>query len=276
MQKRTREIIALGLLAVFAILAICGVSWYIFIGHRWNEAASIIDDNFGNMNGYTVVLYEGMLSEKEVHELVSSARISGAVALMNAGNDFWLVDEEGNASPFSASRSQASIEAQNQKAETIGISGAVSSIESGEVRMQAPLTLEECMRIYSEKNAGVITLHVDEPERYSEPIIVTRNGKRIGIFSASSHRPELSARKAVKELRRDGVDYVICIIDDLDAVRRGLGRVNIAICTDIESMGRASHYMGMTYVVGVPFDGQIGAAIMSPSGFLSSKTIESQ
>ena len=274
MQKRTREIIALGMLAVFAILAICGVSWYIFVGHRWNEAASIIDDRVGNMDGYTVVLYEGLLPEDEVRELVSSSRISGAVALMEEEE---RLSGEAEGTPSSDASDVAGQDgAQDEGDEAVAISGAVAAIETGEVRIKPPLSLEEFSESYKGKSAGVVTIHVDEPERYYEPIIVLKNGKRIGVFTASSHRPELSVRKAVKELRLQGVDFVICIVDDLDAVRRGIGRVNIVICTDVKSMGKDAHYVGMTYVVGVPYEGQLGAVVVSPSGFLSSKTIDSR
>ena len=274
MQKRTREIIALGLLAIFAILAICGVSWYIFFGHRWNEAASIIDDRVGKMDGYTVVLFEGLLPEHEVRALVSSARISGAVATINE-KDFWYTEVEPDELSANKGNEPSAGTGQEDAPESVVISGAVARIESGEVRIQAPLNIEEFTLNYDEKEAGVITLHVDEPERYLDPIIINRNGKRIGIVTASSHRPELSVRKAVKELKREDVDFVICVIDDFDAIHRGLGNVNVAICTDVESMGKEARYVGMTYVVGVPYQGQIGAVVVSPSGFLSSKTITS-
>lgn len=61
MQKRTREIIALILLIVLAIAGVGAFSWYILVGHNWNEAASNIDDHVGDMGGYTVVLYEGVV-----------------------------------------------------------------------------------------------------------------------------------------------------------------------------------------------------------------------
>lgn len=59
MGKRTREIVALVLLALLGLIVLAAMAWYIFIGHNWNVAASNIDETVGQMDGYTVILYEG-------------------------------------------------------------------------------------------------------------------------------------------------------------------------------------------------------------------------
>ena len=65
MQKRTREIIALVILLALLVGGICGVAWYLLVGHNWNAAASLIDDRIGTMEGYTVVLCEGAAPHSE-------------------------------------------------------------------------------------------------------------------------------------------------------------------------------------------------------------------
>lgn len=65
MEKTSREKIAL---IVFLILAIgmgCILFGYVFAGHSWNVTASNIDDAFGNMEGYTAIVYEGTIEEEE-------------------------------------------------------------------------------------------------------------------------------------------------------------------------------------------------------------------
>ena len=65
MEKTSREKIAL---IVFLILAIgmgCILFGYVFAGHSWNVTASNIDDAFGNMEGYTAIVYEGTFEEEE-------------------------------------------------------------------------------------------------------------------------------------------------------------------------------------------------------------------
>ena len=59
MQKRTREILALVLLAVLLVSGVVAMGYFILVGHNWNVAASNIDDAIGRMDGYTVILYQG-------------------------------------------------------------------------------------------------------------------------------------------------------------------------------------------------------------------------
>ena len=61
MEKRKREILALGLLVLLAVSVAGAMAWYIMVGHNWNKAASHIDDLVGSMEGYTVIVYEGTL-----------------------------------------------------------------------------------------------------------------------------------------------------------------------------------------------------------------------
>lgn len=59
MNKTKREIIALVLLVVLLVAGLGFFGWYITTGHKWNVAATTIDDMTGNMDGYVVLLYEG-------------------------------------------------------------------------------------------------------------------------------------------------------------------------------------------------------------------------
>ena len=56
MKKRTREKVAL---LVFALLVILGGSVllrYFETGRSWNVAASVVDDSFGQIKGYTAIV----------------------------------------------------------------------------------------------------------------------------------------------------------------------------------------------------------------------------
>lgn len=73
MQKSSREKIALLVFIALAVLGLCGLCWYLFAGHSWNVAASTIDDTVGEMDGYTVIVYEGtaapeLQNEEGAHE----------------------------------------------------------------------------------------------------------------------------------------------------------------------------------------------------------------
>ena len=59
MRKRTREILAIVLLGALLAVGVGAMGYYIVVGHGWNVTASHIDDSIGQMEGYTVILYEG-------------------------------------------------------------------------------------------------------------------------------------------------------------------------------------------------------------------------
>ena len=63
MEKRTREIIALVLLLVLGVGIAAAMAWYILVGHGWNHAATHIDDMVGSMDGYTVVVFDGVVKQ---------------------------------------------------------------------------------------------------------------------------------------------------------------------------------------------------------------------
>ena len=89
MEKTSREKIAL---IVFLILAIgmgCILFGYVLAGHSWNVTASNIDDAFGNMEGYTAIVYEGTIEEEEsaAQSTASAASAAnGSASSKNAGD----------------------------------------------------------------------------------------------------------------------------------------------------------------------------------------------
>lgn len=74
MGKRTREIVALVLLALLGLIVLAAMGWYIFIGHNWNITASNIDESVGEMDGYTVILYEGQTLPQTERNKISNSQ----------------------------------------------------------------------------------------------------------------------------------------------------------------------------------------------------------
>ena len=86
MEKTSREKIAL---IVFLILAIgmgCILFGYVFAGHSWNVTASNIDDAFGNMEGYTAIVYAGTIEEEESAAQSPASAASAANGSANSKN----------------------------------------------------------------------------------------------------------------------------------------------------------------------------------------------
>ena len=237
MQKRTREIIALFLLIGLCIAGVCAMAWYILVGHNWNEAASNIDDHFGQLDQYTIVLVEGS----------ATYSIDGE----NAG-------------------SEADDRAMAAKRHSVG--GALKESGAGSLLDEDPVLLANADMAYVEKGAQTITVRPGDPEFYVDPVIVPRNGKRIAIYSVSGPLSDYQSRFAMMRLSRKAVDFSICVIDDANALNRGIGDVDIAICTDPKTRLEPG-YIGRTFAISAPYVGQVAAVLVAPSGFVSSKLL---
>lgn len=81
-EKKTLALFAAMLL--FGFLCICA---YVFFGHNWNFAVSQFDDTFGDMESYTVVLYEGTIvpSEEESRQQFELTLDGSAIPGLNTG-----------------------------------------------------------------------------------------------------------------------------------------------------------------------------------------------
>ena len=231
MQKRTREILAVLLLGLLLLAGVGAMGYYIFIGHNWNVAASHIDDSIGQMDGYTVILYEGTMQ----------------------------MDDEG----------KEEAEAKSETAQAV----------SESVSEQAQVTdMRSAVESYREKGANVFVLDTVNLSRYNYPIEIAKNGMCLGLLSVGKSTLRSVARADARYLSKQGVDYTIAITNDVKlhkAAAEGLiGDVSIIVCDDPEGEFPNGQYYGSTYCVHTPYVGEIGAIVVSPSGVLTTKTLD--
>lgn len=85
MSVQSREKTALIVFAGLILLSLGGFITYILAGHSWNVAASNLDDTFGSMDGYTSIVYEGVV-EPVKSSTSSSATGSGATGSSTTGS----------------------------------------------------------------------------------------------------------------------------------------------------------------------------------------------
>ena len=133
MEKTSREKIAL---IVFLILAIgmgCILFGYVFAGHSWNVTASNIDDAFGNMEGYTAIVYEGTIEEEESaaqSPAPATSAANGSASSKNEGDAESLPGDskagDGQAPASSSENSQASSAASSSDKQTASSQGGSS------------------------------------------------------------------------------------------------------------------------------------------------------
>ena len=141
MEKTSREKIAL---IVFLILAIgmgCILFGYVFAGHSWNVTASNIDDAFGNMEGYTAIVYEGTIEEEEsaAQSTASAASAAnGSASSKNAGDAESLPgDSKAGDGQAPASSSSSSSSDGNQAAASSSENSQASSAASSSDKQTA-------------------------------------------------------------------------------------------------------------------------------------------
>ena len=232
MKKRTREILALLLLAILGIGVAIAMAWYIFVGHTWTVAATNTDASIGEMDGYSVLVYGGQsLRESERNRLSDEQPL--------------LVDE--NRGP--------------------------ASVDDEDALPAEPVSAYEVASSYRQKAASVFVLHLEYPNAYADPVVLSRNGTYIGVFSVDGTMTRSQVKKAAMQLANREVDFVVAIVSDARILDDPVEGVDMVVCTTDEDIAEPGSYAGNMFCVDSPYVGEVQAIIVSPSGVLSSKTV---
>ena len=238
MDKRKREILALVLLVLLGISVASAMAWYILVGHNWNKAASHIDDLVGSMDGYTVIVYEGVVPRPKQKE----SDTSGLASLQQVA--FGKTALEDTAKPK-----------KSKHAIKVSLSKVVAS--------------------YQEKGASVVTLHLNDLGRYEDPFVVSKGGKRIGISVALGKYRYATVRSKVRALEKAKADSIIMIADDSGFRKGKLRDIDIVVLARNARIEPEGRYYSSTFFVDSPYVGDVQAVIISPSGTIISKSITS-
>lgn len=271
MAAPARNIAALLLLGLLAIGGICAMGWYIFMGHGWNVTASNIDDSIGQMDGYTVFLLEG--TRPPVTASRSAAQTDNQSSKSSASASASNNETEKASSP--ASELPSTSDKAGSRETSAATDGLLDpSEELREDLQDEPLTLELLRDDYQEKGATVFLLDMDNKALYSDPLVVAKNGERIGIFFLSRPARPAQSRVAMKLLARQGADFSVAITDDSSLAQAEGGPIDVLVIDERDRTPSRGYTHGRTYCVSTPYIGQIEAIIVSPSGVVSSKTID--
>ena len=240
MQKRTREILAIALLLVLGLAVGGAMAWYIFMGHNWNQAATRIDDMVGSMDGYTVIAFEGV-AKKTPAATMQVKGVSGT------------------------SRSSSE-----------GDGGSVSLQLNTSESATKDLDVNEVAASYRDKGASVLVLSMKDLGAYGDPTILSRGGRRIGIFSFTGkyrmHYAEL--RSKVRYLQRHKVDFILGIVSDKSIMTGAIFGIDVLILNRDAGIPEAGELHGSTLCIDSPFEGEAQTLIISPSGVMTSRTVK--
>ena len=167
MKKRTREKVAL---LVFALLVVLGGSVllrYFETGRSWNVAASVVDDAFGQMKGYTAIVYDGTFDSLDALRPAMDPEAIGAEEPASLGA---MVLSELSRLPLSM--------------------------------RERPVYASDVRSLYEEKGAGVITLDAADLRRYEKPTILMAGDRKIGVVAIDYY----ASKKQLEKVRRELTD----------------------------------------------------------------------
>ena len=239
LDQKSREKVALAVFGVLVVFTVVAVVLYLNVGHSWNVAATSLDDTFGNMEGYTVILYEGTLDPDEEDEGKASEDEADAAKDSDLGSSF----------PDAASSLSRSLDEPD------------------------PVSVEEVEESYEEKGAEVLCLDVEDPSIYEGGLILQSGSQRFGVFSVDMYSLEHDIEDQVEYFEDYEVDFVVVITPDANLVD-GIEGIDIAISTADEGLVSVGQtYAGTFFVDAVELD-KVGVIAISPSDVASAKAID--
>ena len=292
MEKTSREKIALIVFLVLAIAAGGVLFGYIFAGHSWNIAASNLDDTFGNMDGYTVIAYEGTFDEDQAD--ASDTSLEKTSKAESTVPDSQAVDQAKEANGASSeAETSLTVDSSKQSKAVDAADAAAANAQSaanapdaesqdtprtplaGHKKEKADVSLSDVEATYKDKGASVLLLDTVNPGVYDEGMIVKRGGKRYGVFSLATETSRILVDEKVKYFTDQGVDYVIAIVPNA-SILKGADGIDIVVSTDDVDASKMGETENGIFVVGAPAKGSVGALLISPSNVVSAKTIAGQ
>ena len=186
MKKRTREKVAL---LVFALLVVLGGSVllrYFETGRSFNMAATAVDDAFGQMSGYTAIVFDG------TYDVLDALRPTK------------LPSVDGDA---------------DERPETLGEMVAAELARLPLSMRERPVYASDVRSFYEEKGAGVLTLNLDDLARYEKPRILMAGDRKIGVVAVDYYASARQLEKLHDELASAGAESFVCLVPRLSCLR---------------------------------------------------------
>ncbi len=286
MDTRQREKIALIVFALLILLSVCGLCWYLIAGHSWNVAASNIDDTFGEMDGYTAVVFPGTVDPAQVEEDEETQdsvnkRINPERAEKDDPQADDAVDQKKDtgkplsstkgtkALPYTSSTQPRPERVSDE--EVVAKSGDEDLLDDPD-HEHRPVTTDEVMDSYEEKGASVFDLATDDLARYEDGVILKRQGHRYGVFSVDSLMPYKAIEDKVAYFAAYEVDFIVALTPSTSYVSRVAG-IDIVITTSNEKLFAMGETIDETFYVNAPLVGEVGVILISPSNVVSAKVV---
>lgn len=295
-----REKNALVLFAALALFGIACIAAYVYFGHNWNFAVSRFDDTFGDMESYTVLLYEGTIDpeaedpshpesgtfvlslstpsedEAEAEKKAVAAAATGSSEESDAvGEQSLEKGEDASSQPTLTQRIRRKIEtffnmdtdsvASDQEAEQVKEDPVISDEIEG-------TSIDEVAESYESKNAIPFILNTSDPLFYEEGVVMERSGKRIAVLGVHSMVSVASIQSKVDWMRALNASMVVAIVDEVPRIA-GVQGIDVVVRASTTIPKSWDFAVPGRYVTIAPVEGSVAATIISPSNIVTSKIL---
>lgn len=248
-----------GLLLFLALVAAGGIAIaaYFITGRGWTVAATIVDENIGNMGSYTVVVFNGS-GERDPDEMKETATIyHEELPAADLSDGLVTFDENGE----------------------IAYANLGDRIMSVFHRAMAKFRMEDATALYASdvrdlyetSGADVCTLSINDLDRYSEGAVYSLDNRSIGVFSISAYTPRAKMSRISKNLRDHGAGTIICITSSLSMIS-DRDAADIVIVTS-HSLSEDESETSDSMVIEIPYDEEVGIILISSNGVPYYKSI---
>lgn len=287
MTSHQREKIALIVFALLIVLSLFGLCWYLVAGHSWNVAASNIDDTFGEMDGYTAIVFPGTVDpalmdvESEPKDSVNKRINPDPIDKKDlkksedGSTNQTLSSTKGKDKPDELEHARTKVpntaKEELENSDETG-EGSLDELISSSLSEKEPLTLEAVMDSYEEKGASVFKLETDNLAYYEDGMILKRQGHRYGVFSVEPLMPYKAIEDKVAYFDSYDVDFIVAITPSTALVSRVAG-IDIVITTSNEKLFAMGETIDGTFYVNAPLEGEVGVILVSPSNVVSAKVV---
>lgn len=242
MKKRTREKVALLLFALLVVLGGSVLLRYFETGRSLNVVATVADDAFGQMAGYTAIVYDGTYD------------------------------------PLDALRPKRNIYKDGEEAEEPDSIGAmiISKLSQLPVALrERPVYSSDVRALYEEKGAGVVTLDLADLSRYATPRILMAKDRRIGVVAVDYYASAKQLADLYDELEAMGAESYLCLVPRLSCLAATDDFNAVIVTDDVQAEPGSNASEGNAHIVYAPERGEVGVLLLTNLNVPSSKVYAS-
>lgn len=255
MKQVSRDKAALGVFAFLCLAALGVLLAYIFMfGHSLNQAASYVDDATGNLDGYTVLVYDGVAENRR-----------GSVVPEDAAA------ENGK---FVRSLNKRSTLGNAAKSGEFSASDIIAAVGSNDEDTQKAPSQFAVRVSYGYKSASTVSVDVHSPQQYNQRSLVRANGHVYGflyIDEVNAHQNYFDKR--VEAYQKAGADIIVCLTRDV-ALLDSYEGASIVISLQDEGLSANGAMVDGVFYDDAAQIGQVGTILVSPSRTITAKDVE--